>query len=226
MIDLYTDATPNGLKISIALEELGLEYQAHRLFLGGDQQSVEFTKMNPNQKIPVIKDGEITISESGAILYYLAEKTGRLMPKVLAKRTKVIEMLMLQMSGLGPYFGQLLVWAGAWDNEFPMVTARYQKEVNRLLTVLNQLLASHDYFAGEDYSIADIAFFPWIRMCHIHPIGDMLSLSEHKNLNNWYQRVSQRPALQRGLLVPEPHPAEQQFKAFKSAVVGLGQLHS
>jgi len=225
MIELFTDATPNGLKISIALEELGLEYKAHGLYLGGEQKTAEFTAMNPNQKIPVLKDGHTIVTESGAILYYLAEKTGRLLPKELVKRTKVMEMLMLQMSGIGPYFGQLLVWAAAWGNEFPKATERYQKEVTRLLGVLDSHLENSAYFAGDDYSIADIAFFPWIRMCHEHPIGEMLSTSEHHNLNRWYEQVNQREAVQRGLLVPEAHPPEEQFKAFVSAVVGLGTVH-
>ena len=226
MIELYTDATPNGLKISIALEELGLEYAIHQLDLGGDQKTPEFTAINPNQKIPVIIDGDITISESGAILYYLAQKTGKLLPEGLEKRVRVIEMLMLQMSGLGPNFGQLLVWAGAWGNKHPVATERYQKETSRLFSVLNQHLQGNKFFAGDEFSIADIAFYPWIRLCHINPVGEMLSLSEFTNLSNWYNRVSQRPAVQRGVLVPEPHPPEEQFKAFVSAVVGLGELHN
>ncbi len=226
MIDLYTDATPNGLKISIALEELGLTYKAHRLYLGGDQKTPEFTKLNPNQKIPVIQDSGITLTESGAILLYLAEKTGRLLPANLQERTRVIEMLMLQVSGLGPYFGQLLVWAGAWNNDFPVVTERYRLETERLFSVLNSQLEGQEYFSTEGYSIADIAFFPWIRMCEVHPIGQLLSLDKHSNLLAWYNRVKQREAVQRGLLVPEPHPPETQFVAFVSAVVGLGELHT
>ena len=226
MIDLYTDATPNGLKISIALEELGLEYKVHHMDLGGDQKTSEFTDINPNQKIPVIIDGDLTISESGAILVYLAEKTGQLLPLDLAKRTRVIEMLMLQMSGLGPNFGQLLVWAGAWGNKYPVATERYLKETNRLFGVLNKHLQGNEFIAGDEFSIADIAFLPWIRLCHINPVGEMLSLSEFPDLSHWYDRVSLRPAVQRGLLVPEPFPPEKQFKAFVSAVVGLGELHN
>jgi len=225
MIDLYTDATPNGLKISIALEELALEYKAHRIYLGGDQMTAEFTAMNPNQKIPVLKDGDITVSESGAILTYLAEKTGRLLPSDLAARTKVFEMLMLQMSGLGPNFGQLIVWAGPWANKIPQATTRYSIEVSRLLSVLDKHLDGQEYMAAGQYTIADIAFFPWIRMCHIHPIGQALSVERYKNIGRWYDRISTREAVQRGLLVPEPHDTEKQGKAFFSAVVGLGDLH-
>ena len=225
MIDLYTDATPNGLKISIALEELGLEYQAHRVYLGGDQMTDEFTKMNPNQKIPVLKDENVTLAESGAILYYLAQKTGKLLPSDLVQRSKVMELLMLQMSGLGPYFGQLMTWGGAWGNEFPTVTARYQKEVNRLFAVLDKHLVGNDFLGSDEFTIADIAFFPWVRMAHVHPLGEMLSLTGLSNLNSWYERIAARPSVQRGLLIPEPFPPEEQFKAFVSAVVGLGDLH-
>ncbi len=225
MIDLYTDATPNGLKISIALEEMGLEYKPHRIYLGGDQLEAEFTKMNPNQKIPVIKDGETIVSESGAILFYLAEKTGKFLPEGLERRTKTIEMLMFQMSGLGPMFGQFLVFAGAWNNEFPIVTERYTKEISRIFGVLDKILAENDFISGDEYTIADIAFLPWIRMCQVHPLGEQLPLKDNKNLSNWYDRVIERPAVQRGLQVPEPFSPEKQFEAFVSATVGLGKLH-
>jgi len=230
MIDLYTDATPNGLKISIALEELGLQYKVHKGLNDGANTRPEFTAMNPNQKIPLLKDSEVIVSESGAILFYLAEKSGTLLPKDLLKRTKVIEMLMLQMSGLGPNCGQLLVWGGAWNNEHPVATQRYAQEVNRLFNVLNTLLEGHEYFAGDEYSIADIAFFPWVRMAFVHPIGEMLELAtgkstKHANLIAWYERIGQREAVQRGLLIPEANPPEVQMEIFVNAVVGLGGLH-
>jgi len=225
MISLYTDATPNGLKISIALEELGLQYEVHKGLNDGANISPEFTKMNPNQKIPLLKDDGFIVSESGAILYYLAEKSGRLLPRDILKRTKVIEMLMLQMSGLGPNFGQLLVWGGAWNNEHPVATQRYAQEVNRLLIVLNSLLEGNEYFGGDEYSIADIAFFPWVRMAFIHPIGEMLQTEECKNLITWYERIGKREAVQRGLLIPEANLPEEQMKIFVNAVVGLGNLH-
>ncbi len=184
--------------------------------------------MNPNQKIPVLVDNEanFTISESGAILFYLAEKTGKLMPSDPLKKAKMMELLMLQMSGLGPYFGQLIVWAAAWGNEFPKVTERYQKEVMRLLSVLDKHLQGQAYFAGDEFTIADIAFFPWVRMAHVHPVGEMLSTQGLTYLNAWYERIAARPAVQKGLLVPEPNPPEKQFKAFVSAVVGLGDVHA
>ncbi len=225
MLDLYTDATPNGLKISIALEELGLTYNVHKGLNNEANVSPEYTVMNPNQKIPLLKDDDIIVSESGAILYYLANKHNALLPTSLTQRTKVMEMLMLQMSGLGPNFGQLLVWGGAWNNEYPVATQRYAKEVNRLLKVLNTLLKGNDYFAGEEYSIADIAFFPWVRMAYIHPIGEMLATNECKNLTAWYERIGQRDTVKQGLLIPEANPPEEQMKIFVNAVVGLGHLH-
>jgi len=225
MIDLYTDATANGLKISIALEEMGVKYRAHQVNLGGGQKTPEFTAMNANQKIPVIKDGDVTLSESGAILYYLAHTNGQLMPKDLAARSKVMEALMFQMSGLGPNFGQLIVWAAAWNNEFPPVSERYRKEVLRQFSVLETRLGNNEYMAGADYSIADIAFWPWIHMCHTNPVGQTLPLGNYKKLSEWYEKISQRPAVQRGILVPTPLAPEIQYEAFLSAVVGLGDLH-
>jgi len=226
MINLYTDATPNGLKISIALEELNLEYQTFNSLVNGGNASPEFVRINPNKKIPVIIDNEVTVTESGAILYYLAEKTGKLLPTDLLKRTKVVEMLMLQMSGLGPNFGQLMVWAGAWNNEHPVATERYMKEVIRLFGVLDRHLEGVDYFGGDEYSIADIAFFPWVRMAFVHPIGEMLPINDFNNVRKWYQLINEREAVQKGLLVPVANPPEEQMKIFVNAVVGLGKLHN
>jgi len=225
MIDLYTDATPNGLKISIALEELGLAYKAHGLYLGGDQFKPEFSKLNPNKKIPVIKDDELILSESGAILLYLAEKTGQLLPTDIAKRAKVIEMLMFQMSGIGPMFGQYLVFAAAWQNEFPKVTTRYFKEVSRILSVLNKRLDGHEFVAGDEFTIADIAFIPWINMCLLHPAAADLPLKQNKNVLNWITRMLERPAVIRGMKVPEPFPPEKQYEGFVAATIGHGHLH-
>jgi GSH-dependent disulfide-bond oxidoreductase len=225
MLELYTDATPNGLKVSIALEELRLAYQVHRVFLGGDQLKPEFTALNPNNKIPVLVDGELVLTESGAILVYLAEKTGRLLPTDRAARAKTIELLMFQMSSVGPMFGQLLVFAGAWTNEFPKVTQRYVKEATRILTVLNARLAGSPYFAGEDFTIADIAMIPWIGMCVKHPVGQALPFHENRNLVDWFGRVTSRPAVQKGLSVPPPFPPEQQYAGFVKATIGLGDLY-
>lgn len=225
MIDLYTDATPNGLKVSIALEEMGLEYKAHGLFLGGDQFKPEFTRLNPNNKIPVIKDKEIVLSESGAILIYLAEKTGKFLPDDVKDRAKVIEMLMFQMSGIGPMFGQFLVFSAAWGNEFPKVTTRYFKEISRILGVLDKRLEGNDFVAGNEYSIADIAFIPWVNMCLAHPAGGDLPLQDNKNVFAWINRVLERPAVIRGLKVPAPFPPEKQFEGFIDATIGHGSLY-
>ncbi len=225
MIDLYTDATPNGLKISVALEELGLSYNVHRIFLGGDQLTPEFTKLNPNNKIPVLVDDGLVVSESGAILIYLAEKTGKLLPKDPKARIRAIEMVMFQMASLGPMFGQLLVFAGAWNNEFPKVTARYFKEVGRIFGVLNKRLEGRNYLAGDEFSIADIAVVPWIRLCTVLPFCAQLPLESNANLKAWWDRVSARPAVQKGFTIPEPFPQEKQFEGFIKATVGLGALH-
>jgi len=226
MLDLYTDATPNGLKVSICLEELGLQYNVHRIYLGGDQKTPEFTKLNPNNKIPVLVDDGFVLTESGAILIYLAEKTGKLLPKEPKLRAKLLEAIMFQMASLGPMFGQLLVFAGAWKNEYPQVTGRYVKEVNRILAVLEARLQGQTYFVGDEYTIADVAMLPWIRTAIAHPIGKMLAVSDKTNLNAWWERVSTRPAVVKGLSVPEPFPAEKQFEGFIKATVGLGDLHS
>jgi GSH-dependent disulfide-bond oxidoreductase len=225
VLDLYTDATPNGLKISVCLEELGLQYNVHHLFLAGDQMTPKFTQLNPNNKIPVLVDDGLVITESGAILIYLAEKTGKLLPRDPKLRIKTIEMIMFQMASLGPMFGQLLVFAGAWKNEYPAVTGRYVKEVNRILAVLEARLQGHTYFVDNEYTIADIAMLPWVRMAVVHPIGQMLMFSDKANLKAWWERVSTRPAVVKGLSIPEPFSAEKQFEGFIKATVGLGDLH-
>lgn len=224
MIELYSDATPNGLKISIALEELGLEYKVHRVYLGGDQFTESFTKMNPNNKIPVIVDNGYTLSESSAILVYLAEKTGQLLPKDINRRSNALEMLMFQTASFGPMFGQYLVFAAAWQNKFPDVTKRYLLEVSRLMKVLDKRLEGKSFMAGDEYTIADIAFLPWVRLCVVHPLGGDLPLQENKNLLSWWERASSREAVKKGFSNPPPFPAEQQFEAFVKATVGLGRL--
>ena len=225
MLDLYTDATPNGLKISIALEEMGLDYNVHRVFLGGEQFTPEFAAMNPNNKIPVLVDDGLVLTESGAILLYLAEKTRKLLPTDPVARVRAVEMLMFQMGSLGPMFGQFLVFAAAWGNEYPKVTARYFKEVSRIMGVLDARLKGRDYLAGHEFSIADVAVIPWIGMCFAHPAAGDLPLVANANLITWWERVSQRPAVQTGLTIPEPFPAEKQFEGFVNATVGLGTLH-
>jgi GST-like protein len=225
MIDLYTDATPNGLKISVALEEFGLPYKVHPIFLGGDQLTPEFTKMNPNNKIPVLVDDGLAVTESGAILIYLAEKTGKLLPTDPKARIKTIEMVMFQMASVGPMMGQLMVFRGPWQNKFPDVTNRYFKEVSRLFSVLNKRLEGKTYFAGNEYTIADIAMLPWIRAAAIMPFTQDLPITANANLKAWLDRVMARPAVEKGLTIPEPFPMEKQFAGFIKATVGLGDLH-
>jgi GST-like protein len=226
MIDVYTDATPNGLKVSIGLEELGLSYNVHRVFLGGEQLTPEFTELNPNNKIPVLVDDGLVVSESGAILIYLAEKTGKLLPKDPKGRIKTIEMVRFQMASIGPMMGQLIVFRGPWQNKAAEVSTRYFKEVSRLFGVLNKRLEGNEYLAGSEYTIADIALLPWIRSAQLFPFLQDLPLDANANLKAWLDRVVARPAVQKGLTIPEPFPPEKQFAGFIKATVGLGDLHA
>ena len=225
MIDLYTDATPNGLKVSIGLEEMGLQYNVHRVFLGGEQLTPEFTKLNPNNKIPVLVDDGLVVTESGAILIYLAEKTGKFLPKDPKARIKAIEMTIFQMASLGPMMGQLMVFRGPWQNKAPEVSNRYFKEVSRIFGVLNTRLEGKEYLAGSEYTIADIAMVPWVRAAALFPFTQDLPVSANANLKAWLDRVMARPAVQKGLTIPEPFPMEKQFEGFIKATVGLGDLH-
>jgi GST-like protein len=213
MIDVYTDATPNGLKVSIALEEMGLDYNVHRVFLGGEQLTPEFTALNPNNKIPVLVDDGLVVTESGAILLYLAEKTGKFLPKNPKARSKAIEMVFFQMASLGPMLGQLFVFRGSWQNKAPDVSNRYFREVSRIYAVLNKRLEGQHYMAGEEYTIADMAFLPWVRAGSIVPFTPDLPLGANPNLAAWLDRVLARPAVQKGLTIPEPLPEEQHMEA-------------
>jgi GST-like protein len=226
MIEYYSDATPNGLKVSVALEECSVPYNLHRVFLGGEQHTPEFTKLNPNTKIPVIVDDDFVLTESGAILIYLAEKTGKFLSKDPKVRARTIELVMYQMASLGPMFGQLLVFRGAWQNKYPEVTNRYFKEVSRIFSVLNKRLEGQQYFAGNEFSIADIAYIPWVRLPTFLPFVTDLPLEAHPNLSAWLERVLARPAVQKGLTIPEPFPREKQFAGFIKATVGLGDMYT
>jgi len=201
MIDLYTAATPNGHKVSIALEELGLEYRVHALsFERRVQKAPEYLKINPNGRIPAIVDQDndgFAVFESGAILIYLAEKTGRLMPSDPRGRSLVIQWLMFQMGGVGPMQGQANVFHRYFPERIASVTERYQKETRRLYEVLESRLAEVEYLAG-DYSIADIATFPWVRV-HDWAGVDVDGLP---NLQRWLAALEARPAVQRGLAIP------------------------
>ncbi len=200
MIDLYTFSTPNGRKISIALEELELEYEVHKIDITkGEQFTPEYVAINPNSKIPAIVDREedITVFESGAILIYLAEKTNRLLPNDTKQRFQVLEWLMFQMGSVGPMFGQYNHFNRFAPEKISYAIARYQKETLRLYGVLDQQLKGKDYIC-EDYSIADIATFPWVAAYEF--MG--LTLDQYPNLKQWVEKMSQRPAVQRGMQIP------------------------
>ena len=201
MIDLYTYTTPNGRKPAILLEELALPYTLHKIDIGkGDQFSSEFVAINPNSKIPAIRDREtnITIFESGAILIYLAEKTGKLLSTEAVARSRVMEWLMFQMASVGPMFGQLGHFRNAAPEKLPYAIARYHNETRRLLGVLDRQLAINLYIAG-DYSIADIATYPWV-VAATTPYLD-LSLEEFPNVQRWVETMHARPAVQTGMAI-------------------------
>ena len=208
-IQLYSLATPNGVKISIALEEMGLPYDAHLVDFGrNDQFSPAFLSLNPNNKIPAILDPDgpegtpLALFESGAILIYLAEKSGKLLPQ--AKRYEVLQWLMFQIGGIGPMFGQLGYfhsYAGK-EIEDPRPKDRYRAEVERLLAVLDKALEGRDWIAG-DYSIADIAIAPWLRgLRDFYKAGDLVGWPGLRNVPAYLDRFLARPAVQRGLAQP------------------------
>lgn len=200
MIDLYSWATPNGRKISIALEELGLEYRSFAVDIGKDEQfSREFLNISPNNKIPAIVDHDtgLSLMESGAILIYLAEKTGKLMATSEPGRWKTIEWLMWQMGGAGPILGQVHHFVKFNPGTSPYAEERYMNEANRLYGVLNKRLDENEYIAGE-YSIADIATWPWVSRYEWQTID----LDLYPNVKRWYVEIANRAAVQRGYDVP------------------------
>lgn len=200
MIELYTSDTPNGWKISIALEELGLPYNVHHIrILRGEQKSPEYLRINPNGRIPAIidTDDDLTIFESGAILMHLAEKAGRLMGTDKASKSKVIQWLMFQMSGVGPMMGQANVFYRYFPEKIQPAIDRYHAEVKRLFSVLEGELEHREFIAG-DYSIADIALWPWVR---IHDWAG-IEISQFRHLTRWLEDIEARPAVQRAIQVP------------------------
>jgi GST-like protein len=201
MIDLYTWTTPNGRKVSIALEEMGLPYTVHPIDIGKDEQfAPAFLKISPNNRIPAIvdRDSNYPLFESGAILMYLAEKTGKLMPKDLSSRYRVIEWLMWQMGGIGPMLGQAHHFLKYNVGKAPYAEERYGKEAKRLYKVLNTRLEGEQYMAG-DYSIADIATWPWIARFE----WQQIDLNEFPNVKRWYLEIAKRPAVVKGYAVPK-----------------------
>lgn len=201
MIDLYTAATPNGIKASIMLEEVELPYTVISLKLHKlEQQQAGFLRINPNGRIPAIVDhdqGGLAVFESGAILIYLAEKTGKLLPSGIRERSRVLQWLMLQMSGLGPMQGQAHVFLRYAPEKLPYAIDRYQRETLRLYSVLDGQLAENEFLAGE-YSIADIATWPWVRRHYWAGV----EIDQLPHLKRWLQAVGQRPAVIRGKAVP------------------------
>jgi glutathione S-transferase len=201
MIDLYTWTTPNGRKVSIALEEMGLPYEVHPVELKtGAQKTPWFRAINPNGRIPAIVDREedgFAVFESGAILVYLAEKSGLLLPAEKRARSLVLQWLMWQMGGLGPMQGQANVFVRYFPENIPSVISRYQTETMRLFGVMDKRLSENEYLAG-DYSIADIACWPWVMQ---HGWAG-LDISELTHLTRWCAAIGARPAVQRGAAVP------------------------
>ena len=205
MIDLYTWITPNGRKISIMLEEVGLSYEVHPINIEkGEQFAPDFLAISPNNRIPAIIDREgpggkpYSLFESGAILMYLAEKTRKLVPTEMHKRYKVIQWLMFQMGGVGPMFGQAHHFIHSAPEKVPYGIERYSKETRRLYTVMNKHLVGNEYLAAE-YSIADIATYPWVARYVRHQV----KLEEFPNVKRWFDTISARPAVQRGMAVPK-----------------------
>ena len=211
MIELFTAATPNGWKASIALEELGLEYTVRPIsFDKQEQKEPWYLELNPNGRIPTIVDhdnGDFAVFESGAILMYLAEKTGRLMPTDTKGRSTVVQWLMFQMGGIGPMMGQANVFYRYAPERIPYAIDRYQREVRRLFEVLNTRLAKHEYLAG-DYSIADIAHWSWVRGYKWSGVD----IDGLEHLARWLETIGKRPAVQRGVDVPEPTDLEEMLR--------------
>lgn len=200
MLELYTASTPNGWKASVTLEELGLEYELHKISLQDQQQKEEdYLAINPNGRIPTLVDDGFAVFESGAIMIYLAEKTGRLMPTDVKGRSEVIQWLMFQMGGVGPMMGQANVFFRAMEEKIPTAISRYQNESRRLFEVLDRQLEGSEWLT-KDFSIADIANWCWVRLY----FWSGVSLEGLDNLQRWLEAMEARPACQRGIAVPEP----------------------
>jgi GST-like protein len=200
VIDLYTAATPAAFSVSITLEEMELPYALHPINLGAlEHKQPSFLAINPNGRIPAIHDQEtgVTVWESGAIRLYLAEKTGKLLPRAPARRWQAISWLLLQVTGVGPHQGQVNAFLHYFPERLPSVISRYRNEVRRLYGVIDRNLADKDYLAHE-FSIADCGLWPWVRIADYAEID----LAEFPNVAAWFDRVGARPAVKRGL-VPE-----------------------
>lgn len=225
MIDLYSWPTPNGFKVSIMLEECALPYSAHAVDIGaGDQFKPEFLAISPNNKIPAIVDSDgpdgrpISLFESGAILVYLAGKTGRLLPTAVAGKYLALEWLMFQMGGLGPMLGQAHHFRLYAPEKVEYAINRYTNEAKRLYGVMDRRLGEAEFFAGE-YSIADIAVFPWTRS----HANQGIDLADYPNVARWFEVVAARPAVQRGLTVLADRRKPQMSDKDKATLFGSAQ---
>jgi GST-like protein len=201
VIDLYTWTTPNGRKVSILLEELGIPYTVHAVDIGKDEQfQPDFLKISPNNRIPAIIDQKtgFHLMESGAILLYLAEKAGKLLPKETEPRYRTIEWLMWQMGGIGPMLGQVHHFVKFNKDKAPYAEERYLKEAHRLYGVLDRRLSGREYVA-DAYSVADISIWPWISRFEWQTVD----LGQYPNVKRWYVAIAQRPAVQKGYHVPK-----------------------
>ena len=214
IIELYTAATPNGYKVSIALEELQLKYKVKKIELSkGTQREDWFLRLNPNGRIPVLKHGEEVIFDSGAILYYLANKYNKLIPNSEIERIKVIQWLMFQMSGIGPMQGQANVFYRYLDEEIPIAISRYQNECRRLYEVLDKQLEGRKWIC-DDYSIADIANWCWVRVYFWAGIN----LDGLDNLKRWMNKMENRPACIRGVDVPKRDTSKKLVKNVRKII--------
>ncbi|HET6522503.1 MAG TPA: glutathione S-transferase N-terminal domain-containing protein [Geminicoccaceae bacterium] len=205
MIDLYTWTTPNGRKVSIMLEELGLPYEVHPINIGkGEQFDPKFLEISPNNKIPAIvdRDNGWSVFESGAILIYLAEKTGRrFFPQEPKQRLETIEWLMFQMGNVGPFFGQNHHFSRFAKEKIPYAIERYVNETKRLYGVMDRRLGGVPYLAGDEYTIADIATYPWVARWEWHGLDQ--GLDDYPNVKRWFDGIGARPAVRRGYDVPK-----------------------
>lgn len=204
MIDLYTDSSPNGFKATIALEELALPYRLHHVRIeAGEHRQSAFLTLNPHGRIPVITDDDtgITLFESAAILLYLAEKTGRLLPQEQVARWEAIKWLQFHASSVGPVIGQRVNFEVFAKDKIPTVIARFRHLTESAFAVIDGHLADgRPYLAGDDYSIADIAHFGWTHIARIINFD----FSQHRHMSAWHERVAQRPAVRKGVTLPEP----------------------
>jgi GSH-dependent disulfide-bond oxidoreductase len=208
MIELYTWSTPNGRKVSIMLEECGLPYNVHKINIGTNREQFapEYLKINPNGKIPSIVDPDgpdgkpYAMMESGAILIYLAGKTGKFLPKSLRGKYDALQWLMFQMGSIGPMFGQAHHFMRAKKDEIPYGSERYGNEAKRLYGVMDAQLGRNKYLSGAEYTIADIATYPWVARHEWHRVD----LSAFPNVKRWYEALGERPAVMKGMAVPAP----------------------